>query len=126
MISSIGFDVKVISGEHPVDTFISTHPAFYSTAYQAGFTYVDKDYFVEDVYADKEGKYSVEIGNDVWIGARATLLACVKIGNGAIVAAGSVVTRSVDEFSIVGGVPAKHVRFRFDETRRNKILNNPW
>jgi acetyltransferase-like isoleucine patch superfamily enzyme len=123
---SIGPDVKVISGTHPVDTFISTHPAFYSTACQAGFTYVTENHFVEIIYADEEGKYLIEIGNDVWIGARATLLAGIKIGNGAIIAAGSVVTKSVNDFSIVGGVPAKHIRFRFDEVQREKILSDPW
>lgn len=52
-------------------------------------------------------KKPVEIGNDVWIGARATILPGVKIGDHAIVAAGSVVTKSVNEWEIVGGNPAK-------------------
>ncbi len=123
---SIGPYVRVIAGTHPVDSFISTHPAFYSTACQAGFTYVNENHFVEFTYADEEAKYLVEIGNDVWIGARATLLAGIKVGNGAIIAAGSVVTKSVDDFSIVGGVSAKHIRFRFDEAQREKILSDPW
>jgi acetyltransferase-like isoleucine patch superfamily enzyme len=123
---SIGPEVTVIPGRHPVDTFLSTHPAFYSTACQAGFTYVNKNYFVENVFADEKDGYLVEIGNDVWIGARAILLAGVKIGDGAIVAAGSVVTKSVSDFSIVGGVPAKQIRFRFDEDQRKRILNDPW
>ncbi|MGK0489421.1 MAG: acetyltransferase-like isoleucine patch superfamily enzyme [Candidatus Endobugula sp.] len=123
---SIGPEVEVISGRHPIGALLSTHPAFYSTACQAGFTYVDKNYFVENVFADEAGKYLVEIGNDVWVCARVTLLAGVKIGDGAIIAAGSVVTKSVSAFSIVGGVPAKHIRFRFDEAQRKKILNDPW
>ena len=53
---------------------------------------------------------SIKIGNDVWIGSNATVLAGVTIGDGAIVAAGAVVTRDVDENTIVGGVPAKYIR----------------
>jgi maltose O-acetyltransferase len=57
-------------------------------------------------------KKPVEIGNDVWIGARAIILPGVKIGNHAIVAAGSVVTKNVEEWQIVGGNPAKSIGFR--------------
>ena len=56
-----------------------------------------------------ESKQTI-IGNDVWIGSNATVLAGVTIGDGAIVAAGAVVTRDVDENTIVGGVPAKYIR----------------
>ena len=52
----------------------------------------------------------IKIGNDVWIGSNATVLAGVTIGDGAIVAAGAVVTKNVDENTIVGGVPAKYIR----------------
>ena len=54
----------------------------------------------------------ITIGDDVWIGANCTILDGVTIGNGAIIAAGAVVTRDVEEFSIVGGVPAKLIKFR--------------
>ena len=57
---------------------------------------------------------STSIGNDVWIGHRATIMAGVKIDDGAIVAAGSVVTKDVPACSIVGGVPAKLIRYRFN------------
>lgn len=65
---------------------------------------------------DREGKPTDEvfIGDDVWIGAGAIILGGVRIGEGAIVAAGSVVTRDVGDFSIVAGNPARHVRQRFD------------
>jgi acetyltransferase-like isoleucine patch superfamily enzyme len=55
---------------------------------------------------------SVQIGNDVWIGAGAKILSNVKVGNGAIIAANAVVTSDVPENAIVGGVPAKVIRFR--------------
>lgn len=54
----------------------------------------------------------VTVGDDVWIGAAATILPGVTIGEGAVVAAGAVVTHDVEPFSVVAGVPARHVRFR--------------
>jgi hypothetical protein len=59
----------------------------------------------------KNGK--ITIGNDVWIGARAMILPSVKIGNGAIIAAGAVVTKDVPDCAVVGGVPAKIIKYRF-------------
>lgn len=65
-------------------------------------------------------KYWVKIGSDVWVGERAIILSRVEIGNGAIVAAGSVVTKSVPAYAVVGGVPAKFIKWRFDmETIKN-------
>lgn len=92
-------------GRHPT-TWLSTHPAFFSDKKQAGFTFVDKTYFEELL--------PVLIGNDVWIGAQVLVLDGVQIGNGAIVAAGAVVTQDVPPYAIVGGVPAKLIRFRYD------------
>ena len=54
----------------------------------------------------------VVIGNDVWIGTRVIILPGVKIGNGAVIAAGAVVTKNVPDFAIVGGVPAKIIKYR--------------
>lgn len=65
----------------------------------------------------------VEIGDDVWIGARTTILPNVKIGKGAIVAAGAVVSKNVEPYSIVGGVPAKHIKYRFGRAERLKAIN---
>ncbi len=58
------------------------------------------------------------IGRDVLIGHGVTLMRGIKIGDGAIVGAGSVVTKDVEPYSIVAGVPAKHIRYRFDETQQ--------
>ncbi|EPZ37468.1 transferase hexapeptide repeat containing protein [Anoxybacillus ayderensis] len=57
----------------------------------------------------------MSIGNDVWIGANSIVLDGVKIGDGAIVAAGAVVTKDVPDYAIVGGVPARVIRYRFNE-----------
>jgi len=71
-------------------------------------------------------KGDVVIGNDVWIGMDALLLSGVTIGNGAVIAARSVVTRDVAPYSIVAGVPARHVRFRFDPTTIEALQKIAW
>ena len=110
---SISSNVHTVIGAHPTKEFVSTHPAFFSLKEQAGFTYAKEQQFEESIFADNE-KHHVIIGNDVWIGFGATLLSGIIVGNGAIIAAGAVVTHSVEPYSIVGGVPAKLIRRRFD------------
>lgn len=66
------------------------------------------------------------IGNDVWIGAHSVILKGIRIGDGAIVAAGAVVTKDVPSFAIVGGVPAKVIKFRFDQDTINKLTLLQW
>ena len=123
---SIGPEVLVLSGTHPIDDKISTHPCFYSLKKQAGFTYVTEQSYDEFLFCRPDGKYFVEIGSDVWIGARAIILGGVRIGHGAMIAAGSVVTKDVDDYAIVGGVPAKQLRFRFNEDVRTDLLEERW
>ena len=113
---SIAYNVMVVSGNHPSSGFVSTHPAFFSIAKQSGFTYVSQNLFDEHHYADAE-KHQVVIGNDVWIGANALILAGVHIGDGAIIGAGAVVTKDVAPYTIVGGAPAKVIRKRFTDSQ---------
>lgn len=70
------------------------------------------------VFAGRPENEETTIGRDVWIGYGATILSGVKIGDGAIVAAGAIVTKDVPPYSIVAGVPAQHIRDRFDESER--------
>ena len=114
---SIGPEVKIGLGKHPVD-FVSTFPAFFSKSRQCQISFVD-----ENVYEEFE---NVKIGNDVWIGARAMIMDGVTIEDGAIVAAGAVVTKDVSAYSIVGGVPAKVIKKRFDEQSVNALKKMQW
>jgi len=114
---SIGPGVKIGLGIHPTD-FISTHPVFYSLRKQSGATFSTDQKFIEEL--------PIKIGHDVWIGANAIIMDGVNIGNGAIIAAGAVVTKSVRPYEIVGGVPAKHIRFRFSDDEIKKIQSIEW
>ncbi|WP_257141129.1 CatB-related O-acetyltransferase [Bacillus sp. AFS015802] len=121
---SIGDRVSFIVGNHPTTEAISTHPAFYSTIGQAGIVYAEKNCFKE--YKHVEDNYSFIIGNDVWIGSDSKLVQGIKIGNGAVIAGGSVVTKDVESYEIVGGVPAKRIKYRFSENERLILENLAW
>lgn len=112
--TSIGPEVLIGLGKHPSRDFVSTHPIFYSQLKQSQITFASNTFFTEFE--------TVRIGNDVWIGARAIILDGVTIGDGAIIAAGAVVTKDVPNYAIVGGVPAKVLRYRF-ETKEIDFLN---
>ena len=71
-------------------------------------------------------KGNTEIGNDVWIGYGATIMPGVKIGDGAIIASKSVVTKDVEPYTIVGGNPAKEIRKRFSEEKIKQLLDLKW
>jgi acetyltransferase-like isoleucine patch superfamily enzyme len=114
--SSIGSEVVIGVGTHPTD-FVTTHPAFYANN-KAFNTFSDKMYF------DEIGK--IEIGNDVWIGSKCTILNNINIGDGAIIAYGAVVTKDVLPYSIVGGVPAKHLKFRFEQSVIQELQKIKW
>ena len=66
------------------------------------------------------------ISNDVWIGANAIILRGVKIGDGAVIRAGAIVTKDVRPYSIVGGVPAQLIKWRFPREIREKLLKIKW
>lgn len=80
------------------------------------------------IWADKawDNKGNIVIGNDVWIGYEAVILAGVTIGDGAIIGARAVVTKDVPPYTIVGGVPAKFIRKRFSDDTINELLSMRW
>lgn len=120
---SIADNIKVVAGTHPTRNFVSYHPAFFSILKQAGFSFVKTNKYCEYKLINN---YFAEIGNDVWIGEGATILGGVTIGDGACIAAGAVVTKDVPPYSIVGGVPAKQLKYRFTEEQREFLLKYKW
>lgn len=121
--SSVGSFVEVIPWNHPSKTFISTSPVFFSDKMQAGITFVKNSIFNE--HLSIEG-YDAIIGNDVWIGDHVLIKGGIKIGDGAIIAFGSAVTRDVPPYAIVGGVPAKIIRYRFSPIEINQLCSLKW
>lgn len=118
--------LKIGLGAHPSSKFVSVHPAFYSPVKQIGITFLKSNsaIFKEFKYA-REG-YLVDIGNDVWIGYNVTILDGLSIGDGAIVAAGSVVTKDVPPYTIVGGIPAKIIKKRFCDEDIQILIKSHW
>lgn len=113
--TSISWGVTIGAGEHDYKR-ITTH----------SFLYNNYDNLSEGkVYYNRFDK-ECKIGNDVWIGANSTILRGVIIGDGAVIGAGSVVTRSVPPYAIVAGNPAKIIKYRFEESIVERLLKIKW
>ncbi len=122
---SIASNVTFLSKTHPVQGFISSHPSFYSIKKQCGFSYVNKQKFNEEPMLSN-CDYSIEVGNDVYIGYGATIIGPCRIGDGAVIAAGAVVTGDVPDYAIVGGVPAKIIKYRFSKDDISFLQSLKW
>ncbi len=115
---SIANDVFIGLGAHPIENF-STSPIFYRINNPLNIKLIDVDSGFNEYQ-------SIEIGNDVWIGARAIVMDGVKINDGAIIAAGAVVTKDIPAYAIVGGIPAKVIRYRFSPEKIEELLKLQW
>jgi acetyltransferase-like isoleucine patch superfamily enzyme len=116
--------VEVIYGQHPLGNYVSIHPAFYSLWKQGGFTFVENQKFQEFNLID--GKYSFVIGNDVWLGYGVKIIEGLTVGDGAVVATGSIVTHNIPPYEIWGGVPAKKIKDRFPDEIKCKLNEIKW
>jgi len=110
---SIANDVRYFNANHPL-SWASTHPIFYNP----NLKFVSKE---------RINRNCLKVGHDVWIGYGVTILSnCKKIGNGAIIAAKSVVTKDVLPYTIVGGVPAKVIKKRFNDQEIELLEKSRW
>lgn len=108
---SVGNDIKIVLGDHPT-YFISTFPKIYEAS--PSFSHSDKK------------KYILNIENDVWIGDNALLFPNITIHTGAIIGAGALVNKDVPPYAVVAGVPARIIKFRFDEQTIKTLLKSKW
>lgn len=123
---SIGTDVEVVIGRHPVSENISTHPAFYAPANELGFSFTDSASFTENKWVDKDNGICACIGNDVWIGNRVLIMEGLTVGDGAIIASGSVLTKDAKPYGVYAGVPARMIKSRFDDDKIKELLDLKW
>ncbi len=115
---SIANKVTIGLGKHPLTNF-STATLFYRKNNTLKINLIDK----ESDFAEYE---NIRIGHDVWIGYRATILDGVTIGHGAVIASNAVVYKDVPPYAIVGGVPAKIIKYRFEEKKIKQLLHSKW
>ncbi len=111
---SIADNVKIfLGGNHRID-WVSTYP--FNVIFEAG----------ENIKGHPQSAGDIVIGNDVWIGEAAMILSGIKIGNGAVVAAGALVTKDIPAYCIAGGNPAKIIRQRFSDDIIAKLESIAW
>lgn len=115
---SISWDCCLGLASHEV-TQVSTSPIFSTVSNGTGASWLTQDMPVSPPPRTR-------IGNDVWIGASVIVLEGVVIGDGAVIGAGAVVTKSVDPYSIVGGVPARKIGMRFSDEIVHALLEKKW
>lgn len=111
--------VRIGAPNHPMQR-PSQHRFTYVPEYYQAHALRDDDFFA----ARRDAR--IIIGHDVWIGHGAILLPGVKIGDGAVIAAGAVVSKNVPPYSIIGGVPAKVIRKRFPDEIAEKLIAIAW
>ncbi len=117
--TAIANSVRIGAPNHPMGR-ASQHRFTYCPEYYEGTATRDRDFFA-DRRSDR-----VIVGNDVWIGHAAILLPGVTVGDGAVIAAGAVVSRDVEPYTIVGGVPARAIRKRFDAAVADSLRRIAW
>jgi len=123
-----GHDIQIIIGKfcsiaHNLEIFGGEHAPIPHPECVSSWPF---EHFMHIPYPTSVVGTSVVIGNDVWIGQNVALKQDIVIGDGAIIGAYSVVTKSVKPYEIVGGNPARHIRFRFTPEQINRLLEIKW
>ena len=116
---NIAADVRIGATQHPIERASLHH--FTDRRKKFGFDVKDDEEFFK-----KRAERKVEIGNDVWIGHGAIIMCGIKIGDGAVIGSGSVVTKDIEPYSIVAGVSAKKIRDRFPKDVVEKLEDIKW
>ena len=116
---SIASHVRIHPVNHPMGRVTQHHCTY--RRIQFGFDVVDDEDFF-----NWRREHKCVIGHDVWIGHNAIIMPGVKIGTGAVIGSGAIVTKDVEPYSVVAGVPAKPIRMRFSEDIINKLLKLAW
>lgn len=114
---SIGENVNVyLGGTHRID-WVTTYPFFHKN---------QKEFNIFNGHGHPSTKGDVIIGNDVWIADNVTIMSGVNIGDGAAIANNSHVVKNVEPYSLVGGNPAKLIKYRFTQEQIEKLLEIKW
>ncbi|MDR3564801.1 MAG: CatB-related O-acetyltransferase [Negativicutes bacterium] len=114
---SFGTNIQVSVGIHPL-TWLSSSPFQYRSD--------DKVYNCIEPKLQFTESPPTLIGHDVWVGTMAVIMGGLTIGTGAVIGAGAIVTKNVPPYAIVGGVPAKIIRYRFNEETIKRLLESKW
>lgn len=114
--TSIADNVQIFKGGNHNPNWVSTYP----------FGHLYTDVFPWHGEGQPSTKGDVVIGSDVWLGSGCTIMSGVTVGDGAVVAANATVTKNVPPYAVVGGNPAKILKYRFTERQIEKLLENPW
>lgn len=115
---SIAGDVTVGLAGHPI-TMVSTSPVFYDPRQPLPRFLVDSPFYTE-------GLPRTAVGADVWIGQGAMVKAGIRVGTGAVLGAGTVVTKDVEPYAVVAGVPARLMRLRFPDEMCRRLIESRW
>ena len=118
---SVGVNSKFFLGGNHRHDWVTTYP--FQVKYLHNNTF---DTLKDDIDGYPLSNGDIIIGNDVWFGENVTVMSGIKIGDGAVIGTNSTVVKNVEPYNIVGGHPAKHIKYRFNDEIVKKLLNIKW